>query len=83
MARRHLYIFDNGGETIDRYTVLIGDGVYTMSHNALSPQGVNQFCCTREELDCKSLQDTCTRVQFQDVPTAVQDAILDRAKGGE
>ena len=37
-------IFDNGGETIDRYTVVINDSVYGMSDNPLSPQGFNQYC---------------------------------------
>ena len=32
---------DNGGKTFDRYTVTIAFYVFTMSHNANSPQGVN------------------------------------------
>jgi hypothetical protein len=34
---------DNGGETFDQYTVTLDRYVFTMSHNANSPQGVNQF----------------------------------------
>lgn len=34
-------VFDNGGETIDRYTVYIGTDAFAMSENPLSPIGVN------------------------------------------
>lgn len=34
-------VFDNGGETIDRYTVFIGTDAFAMSENPLSPNGVN------------------------------------------
>ena len=36
-------IYDNGGETIDRYTIIVDSHVYSMSKNALSPQGVNMY----------------------------------------
>lgn len=34
-------VFDNGSETIDRYTVFIGTDAFAMSENPLSPVGVN------------------------------------------
>jgi hypothetical protein len=37
-------VYDNGGATYDRYTVIIKTDTYTMSDNALSPQGFNQYC---------------------------------------
>lgn len=40
-------VFDDvKGKTIDRYTIIIEDAVYTMSSNPLSPQGFNQYACT-------------------------------------
>jgi len=36
-------VYDNGGETIDRYTVSMGNELYTMSDSPLSPLGVNQY----------------------------------------
>jgi len=39
-------VYDNGDETMDRYTVIIGNDVYTMSSNPDSPQGVNQYAGT-------------------------------------
>jgi len=38
-----LEVWDNGGETCDRYTVLIGSDIYHMSDNATSPNGVNCY----------------------------------------
>jgi hypothetical protein len=37
-------IFDNGGRTCDRYTVVIGTSVYGMSDNPTAPNGFNQYC---------------------------------------
>lgn len=37
-------IYDNGGASFDRFTVVLEDGsVYGMSANPLSPQGFNQY----------------------------------------
>ena len=43
-------VYDNGGITFDRYTVIIDDDVYLMSLNPMSPQGLNQYAGTREEI---------------------------------
>lgn len=37
-------VYDNGGKTFDRYTVIINDHVFGMSPKPNSPQGFNQFC---------------------------------------
>lgn len=45
----HVHVYDNGGKTADRYTVYIREredadfDCYTMSVNAFSPAGINQF----------------------------------------
>lgn len=44
-------IVDNGGETIDRYTVTIGDEVYTMSQNPRRPDGFNQYAGKAQDFD--------------------------------
>jgi hypothetical protein len=36
-------VFDNGGKTMDRYTVFIKKDIYGMSKNPTSPQGFNQY----------------------------------------
>ncbi len=39
-----LIVFDNGGETIDRYTIILKDGdVYGASENPFHPLGFGQF----------------------------------------
>lgn len=38
-----IVVYDNGGDTIDRYTVIIGKDAYGMCNNPLSPQGFNQY----------------------------------------
>jgi hypothetical protein len=44
IAMKHkIRIFDNKGETFDRYTVLIDEDAFGMSHNPLSAQGFNQY----------------------------------------
>lgn len=62
-----LRVFDNSGETLDRYTVIIGNDVYNMSHNANMPNGCNYYsgslesihpeALTNEVKDIKSLPD--------------------------
>ena len=37
-------VYDNNGDTYDRYTVIIGESCYGMSHNPMSPMGFNQYC---------------------------------------
>jgi len=44
MDRGDIIVWDNGGYTVDRYTVLIdGQYVFTMSEHPSHPLGVNQF----------------------------------------
>ncbi|MHC4224770.1 MAG: hypothetical protein ACYSUN_12325 [Planctomycetota bacterium] len=44
-------IYDNGGATFDRYTVIIDGVVYGMSEDATSPGGFNQYVGTVSETD--------------------------------
>lgn len=46
VKNRIVYIWDNNGETLDRYTILIastGD-IYGASENSYSPMGFAQYC---------------------------------------
>lgn len=69
-------IYDNGGETFDRYTVIIDGDVYGMSDNPLSPQGFNQFSGKLHELP---LARQGERLTIESLPEAVQTAIERRA----
>lgn len=44
-------IIDNGGETFDQYTVVIGRSVYTMGMHPSDPQGFNQYAGEAEDFD--------------------------------
>ena len=44
-----IVIYDSGDKWADRYTVIIDDAVFGMSHNPLHPQGFNQFAGTLGE----------------------------------
>lgn len=41
-----LRIWDNGGESFDRYTVRVGNDYYGMSENPFGPQSFNQYIGT-------------------------------------
>ena len=65
-------LYDNGGKTIDRYTLIADGAVYTLSENPLSPQGVNCYCCQEEEIQ---LNEDDVRIKLEDLPSEVRDAI--------
>ena len=69
-------IFDKGGKTFDRYTVIIDNKhVYAMSANALSPQGINRYLCDVMDLDWENVGEP---IGVKEVPEAVRNAIEDR-----
>lgn len=70
-----LECYDNEGKTFDRFTIVIDTSVYTMSHNALSPQGVNMYCC---EVAKVIITDNDKKIEFTDLPAEVQQAVIRR-----
>ena len=69
-------IYDNGGQTFDRYTIIFDDGVaYGMSENATSPDGFNQYLGDRILPD-KGLGQLVT--DARSLPDAVRIAIINR-----
>jgi len=69
-----IQIYDNGGETCDRYTVIINNDVYGMSADAMSPQGFNQFCGdVKTDFNLQAL--ISHPVNLPDLPEQVQRAI--------
>lgn len=73
-------VYDNGGETFDRYTVIIDGNVYGMSHNPLSPQGFNQYRGKLSELPMA--RGNGDRITIESAPDDVQRAIGRRVEGG-
>lgn len=74
---KNLKVLDNGGKTFDRYTVVIGWDVFTMSQNPLSPQGVNQYMGTFLSL---TFRKEDKEIKWEDVPDDVKAAIQERMK---
>lgn len=70
--------FDNGGQTIDRYTIIIGSGVYGMSENPTHAQGFNQYCGEVEEFDLSDNEGVGQAIEWGELPEDVQKAILAR-----
>ena len=69
-------VYDNGGATFDRYTIVTKDALYTMSTNALSPSGFNQGS---DNLSGEYQPNNSEKeVQLRDVPVDVLIAIIHR-----
>jgi hypothetical protein len=73
-------VYDNGKNTLllqplGPYTVIIGKSVYTMSKDANSPQGINQYVGELKDLPGAKQG---IPVAVKDLPTGVQSAIKDR-----
>lgn len=70
-------VWDIGDNRVaDRFTVQIGTGMYGMSADALSPQGMNQY--VGEKGEYKSRLGLGKRVPMQKLPAAVRKAIRRR-----
>jgi len=43
---KEIFIFDNNGETFDRYTIILKEdaSIYGSSENPFHPQGFGQYC---------------------------------------
>lgn len=75
---RYIRIYDDGGETTDRYTVVFTrriEGYYFglgMSECPTSPQGVGQHLEYRHRIDWPSYAHLGKRIGFGDLPKACQ-----------
>jgi hypothetical protein len=58
----NIEVFDNGGATADRYTVLIGEDAYLMSTDAHMPNGVCMYAGRN------LVGDESERIQLSDLP---------------
>lgn len=77
-------VYDNGGKTADRYTVVIdNEYVFGMSDNARQPNGFNQFAGTVGELKLDNNPSLGKKVDVKTLPKEVQDAIKDRISSNE
>ena len=69
-------VFDNGGVTIDRYTVIINNKyAYAMSDDAFSSHGINRYLCHKVDLNWENLGEPS---RVRDLPESVRKAIENR-----
>jgi hypothetical protein len=71
-------VYDNAGQTVDRYTIVFDKEVYGMSANPKSPQGFNQSAGSLEKMQLENNPAVGERVMFSSLPEEVQGAIIER-----
>jgi hypothetical protein len=76
-----IYVWDNGGTTIDRYVVFIGQHVFNMSTYPDKANGINQYEGTLKS-DIPAINKTIARMKFENVqiPKSLKYAIRLRCK---
>lgn len=71
-------VFDNEGETVDRYTIFLANdpdlGSLGVSEDPDHPQGFSQW----GDFDVDQVEATNTAISFDDLPDNVQDHVVDR-----
>lgn len=75
MPKPYAAVYDNGGQTWDRYTVIIGPDAYGMSGDPQSPAGFNQYAGPAADLNREALG---AMLQPEQVPDQVARAIEQR-----
>ena len=74
-------VFDNGGASFDRYTIVTKDALYTMSPNPLSPSGFNQFSHELgegQQYPTYEPNNSEKEITLRDTPVDVLVAIINR-----
>lgn len=73
-------VYDNGGKSFDRFTVLIGNDFFGMSENALQPNGFNQYIGSLGEGGPELGDHLGFPKALEDLPPEVQKAVKQRMK---
>lgn len=84
---RYVRVYDNQGETLDRYTVLFTrkrvDGEFfglDMSENPIDPNGIGQHFSSPDILDYPSSSHLGKRIRFNDLPKICQKLVIEDYK---
>ena len=77
---RKLLVFDNGGRTADRYTVIIKNQLYLMSSDANMPNGVNIYSGNVSWRDWDAMAEGTfgKEISFEELPEGTKIAIRER-----
>jgi len=82
---RYIRCYDNGGTTIDRYTVVFtgryrghgGEFMYLgMSSNPTHPQGFGQHGFSQDQIDRPTYGHLGKKISFDDLPADCQELVL-------
>lgn len=71
---------DESGKFFDCFTVMLGDDVFTMSEDPLSPHGVNQWAGNLSDFP-KPQNDSERKLKPNEIPDQIKQAIIDRLQG--
>lgn len=72
----NIRIYDNEGETVDRYTVIIDEHCYGMSHNPMQPNGFDQyFGILGQDVD----EGSHLGIKLDHIPMEIAEAVNVRA----
>lgn len=80
-ALAQVTVFDNRGKTFDRYFVIIEEDTFTMSHNPMNPQGVNQYAGPYESESTGRSWNAgagALGILLDHIPPEIEEAILER-----
>ena len=80
----NVIVYDNDGETFDRYTIFTPDGgVYGMSDNALMPNGFNQYLGDNSEVKKGSHLGKKLKEIPESIKVAVERRMNEYSNGGD
>ena len=68
LPKPSIIVYDNGGRSYDRYTVIYDDSVFAMAEDSTGPLGFNQYCGERDEFPAN--MNHCGR-RLKNIPAAV------------
>ena len=76
---RKFRIFDNGGKTADRFTLINSWGeVFGFDNNPFFPLGYGQFCGSINEWKSRSTKHLGKKINFDELPEDAQLFVRDR-----
>jgi len=70
---RRLNVYDNGGKTADRYTVVLNDDQWLLSHDANMPNGV---CMYGGKPSAESIARSGRKITLGDLPKGALLAVI-------
>lgn len=74
-----LKVWDNGGKTIDRYTIRVRNDYYGMNKRPFDPQEFCQYVGSYGEVkEGRHLGRLLTQIEFKTLPADVRKAIVER-----